>query len=369
MTFAGQFRTMLGIAAVLVGMLVFGHNAGMAEQASTQPAPAGQVVPASSDIVAKVGDEVITLAEFDKTAAFLARQNAPEQQGNAAQPRFSEEQRAELLDKMVNMKVFQILVKRTGIQVSDDEAKAALDRWQKQRFPSQESFTEFLKQRGITIEQFAEQLQVREALAAEKFMAEQTKDLTVSDEEVATEYERLKGEGLMKMPESLDVAHILIKVDGADPAVWDAGKTKIDAVRARIIGGEEFGAVAKEVSEDPGSAPQGGVYRNVPKTNSGMVPEFEQAMASTPVGQVSEPFKTRYGWHILTVAAHHDAGVIPLEQASEEIKENLLSSKRRVHIDKLVADARATLDVKMMLPPVGPAPSPAPAAKPLEQSS
>jgi peptidyl-prolyl cis-trans isomerase A (cyclophilin A) len=102
--------------------------------------------------------------------------------------------------------------------------------------------------------------------------------------------------------ETVDVAHILVLASG-DEAAWAKAKEKIDAALARVKAGEDFGKVASEVSEDPGSKQKGGAYPNTP--HGKMVPEFDKVMFATPVGEVSEPFRTSYGWHILKVTGRH----------------------------------------------------------------
>ncbi len=72
---------------------------------------------------------------------------------------------------------------------------------------------------------------------------------------------------------------------------------ELEAIRQRILDGEDFGAVALAVSEDPGSGSEGG---DLGWTEPGtFVPEFEKEIQSLRVGQISEPFKTRFGWHIV----------------------------------------------------------------------
>ncbi len=75
---------------------------------------------------------------------------------------------------------------------------------------------------------------------------------------------------------------------------------KIEDIRKRIVDdGEDFEAVAKEVSEDPGSAPQGGDLGCFGKGQ--MVPEFEEAAFALEPGQISEPIKTDFGYHLIQV--------------------------------------------------------------------
>ena len=74
-------------------------------------------------------------------------------------------------------------------------------------------------------------------------------------------------------------------------------ETELMAVRQRILDGEDFGAVALAVSEDPGSGSEGG---DLGWTEPGtFVPEFDAVVKDLQIGEISEPFKTRFGWHIV----------------------------------------------------------------------
>lgn len=79
----------------------------------------------------------------------------------------------------------------------------------------------------------------------------------------------------------------------------DTVRQKLLAIRARILGGEDFSAVAKVVSEDPQSAIEGGDLGWAGPGN--FVPQFEKVMSALQIGEISEPFQTQFGWHILQV--------------------------------------------------------------------
>jgi peptidyl-prolyl cis-trans isomerase SurA len=91
--------------------------------------------------------------------------------------------------------------------------------------------------------------------------------------------------------------HILIKpseILGDDEAQALAAELK-----TRVLAGEDFGELAREYSEDIGSATEGG---DLGWTNPGqMVPEFENTMASTATGEISDPVRSEFGWHIIEV--------------------------------------------------------------------
>ena len=94
-----------------------------------------------------------------------------------------------------------------------------------------------------------------------------------------------------------EARHILIKP--SEIMTDEQARELVVELRARAESGEDFGELAREYSEDIGSAAEGG---ELGWTSPGqMVPEFDKAMAATEVGQISEPVKTQFGWHIIQV--------------------------------------------------------------------
>lgn len=86
--------------------------------------------------------------------------------------------------------------------------------------------------------------------------------------------------------------HILIKPG-------PGAEKKLEKIRQRIIKGEDFGALARKYSEDPGSGTKGGELGWA--SASTYVPAFAEAIQKTPKGKITQPFKSRFGWHILQV--------------------------------------------------------------------
>ena len=95
--------------------------------------------------------------------------------------------------------------------------------------------------------------------------------------------------------DQINVRHILIKTN----EILDdsAAEEKLKTIRTQIIDEGDFGAVASAVSEDPGSAQDGGDMGWAPR--GFFVPEFEEIAYSLEINQISAPFKSRYGWHII----------------------------------------------------------------------
>jgi len=109
--------------------------------------------------------------------------------------------------------------------------------------------------------------------------------------------EKRGGQGQAQMRDEVHVRHILIKPS----EIRSEAETErlAQKIYDRISNGEDFGELAKSFSEDPGSALNGGDLNWVDPNS--LVPEFRQVMADSPVGKLSKPFKTQYGWHVLEV--------------------------------------------------------------------
>jgi peptidyl-prolyl cis-trans isomerase SurA len=113
--------------------------------------------------------------------------------------------------------------------------------------------------------------------------------------------------------------HILIKVDELTTA--DDAWVKLEQLRIRIEGGDDFAKLAKSNSDDKLSAAQGG---DLGWSSPGrLVPQFEKVMDELEIGQISQPFETQFGWHILQVLERRefdDTENARREKASETIR-------------------------------------------------
>ena len=127
------------------------------------------------------------------------------------------------------------------------------------------------------------------------------------------------------------LSHILVKT-----------KAEADAALARIKGGEDFAAVAKAVSIDTGSGAKGGDLGCNPR--GAFVPEFDKVAETQPVGQVSDPVQTQYGFHIILVRERKAASY---DDAKEQAKAAVNAESQGAFRDFLgaaVSAARVTVD-------------------------
>ncbi|WP_419811636.1 peptidylprolyl isomerase [Bacterioplanoides sp.] len=128
--------------------------------------------------------------------------------------------------------------------------------------------------------------------------------------------------GTTQMITQTKVRHILVQPN----ELRSAAKTKalIERIYKRLQNGEDFETLAREFSDDPGSGASGG---DLGWVNPGdMVPAFDKTMAATQPGELSEPFESRFGWHVLQVEGRKETD-IGAEKQRDQVRQ-LLYSRR-----------------------------------------
>ena len=118
------------------------------------------------------------------------------------------------------------------------------------------------------------------------------------------------------------VRHILVKP--SEIMTDGQAKALVTSLKARAEDGEDFADLAREYSEDIGSAQEGG---DLGWTDPGqMVPEFEQTMQITAVGEISDPVKSQFGWHVLEVLDRRDEDMT--DTANKNMAMNYLHNRK-----------------------------------------
>ncbi|RAI42560.1 peptidylprolyl isomerase [Rhodoplanes roseus] len=175
-------------------------------------------------------------------------------------------------------------------------------------------------------------------------------------------------EAVKQMGEEQEVhaRHILFRVaDAGDAKAAAAAEAKAKDTLAKIKKGEDFSKLAKDLTEDPPGKADGGDLGWFTKDQ--MVPEFSEAAFKLDKGQVSDPVKTSFGWHLIKVEDKRKREPPPFEQVKDQI-ETFVTRKAQIELlNKLRADAKIErLDKPEATPaPAGAAaPAPAPNATP-----
>jgi len=147
----------------------------------------------------------------------------------------------------------------------------------------------------------------------------------VEDDEVKTYYEENQAE--FYSPETVEARHILIKLDkDADEKAVEAARMRTAEIHARALKGEDFAELAKQLSEGP-SKEQGGYLGTFGRGR--MVKPFEDKAFSLQAGEISEPTRTDFGWHIIKVEKHNAAETLTLEASQSKIRGQLSDKKAR----------------------------------------
>lgn len=150
--------------------------------------------------------------------------------------------------------------------------------------------------------------------------------------------------------------HILIKT--TPQLADDEARQRLERARQRLQEGGDFAALARELSDDKGSAVRGGDLGWVP--SSVMVPEFAREMDALQPNQISAPFKTRFGWHIVQVLERRQGQASPATDRARA-REALLRRRSDEEWDLFLRRLRSEAYVEVRLPSVGAAPAQAPA--------
>jgi peptidyl-prolyl cis-trans isomerase SurA len=155
--------------------------------------------------------------------------------------------------------------------------------------------------------------------------------------------ERRSGEAQVIINQ-IHVRHILMKTNELDDD--ETVRQKLTKLRERIMKGEDFAGLASTNSADPGSAPDGGdLGWSGPGT---FVPEFDKAIADLKADEISEPFKSRYGWHIvqmLGTRTYDSTDDVRRQRAFAAIRESKADEETELWLRRLRDEA--FVEVKM----------------------
>lgn len=162
-----------------------------------------------------------------------------------------------------------------------------------------------------------------------------------TEEQITSAYEDILP-SLPEREEQVRASHILVRVfPDDDKAAKKEKRKKIDAARKRILGGEDFGTVAKDVSDDAYSAPKGGDLMYFPKGQ--WHGNFDKVAFNTKVGSISKVFETPHGFHIVKVTDQREPGSMTLAELRPKLVQylrELETAKRKMEfIDTLIDGA------------------------------
>jgi peptidyl-prolyl cis-trans isomerase C len=320
MPFWTRFIALLAALALAVAAAGCGGDDG-GDDASDIDVPA--------DAIAVVGDKEISKAEYDRLLASAEKTyEAREQEFPAAgTPEFAQLRNA-IVRSLVEKAQFEIAAEELNVTVSDEDVDKRLTELKEQFFEGDEQkYKDELEAQGLTEEQVRTDLRTR--ILSEKVFEKVTNQVEATDDDVQAYYE--ENQGQFETPASRDVRHILVK-----------SKAKADQLHAQLEDGADFAKLARQFSTDPASKKDGGEFT---AQQGATVAPFDKVAFDLETGELSEPVKTQFGWHIIeAVADVEEASTQELTAVEEQIRETLAEEKKNTRINEWIAELRARFE-------------------------
>lgn len=243
-----------------------------------------------------VNDVTHALEEFESSAQY----EQLVQQGDAAALRRTYEQN--FLAQEIRRRVLGPEAEERGIEVTEPDIEERIEQI-KADFPSESAFEEALAQQGYDMETLRDL--VRDSIVEEQLRAAVVEGLGPSDADVRRRYE--------EEPERFTeyrVSHILVT---SNTRAVDIAEQLDDAAPGEV--GKLFATLAERFSKDPGSAANGGDLGWSPP--DAYVEPFARAIAELAPGEISEPVRTEFGFHVIFLRGER---LLPFEQVSEQLR-------------------------------------------------
>jgi len=294
-------------------------------------------------VAAVVNRDIITLSEVEKRAApELARIN-----GGARDSQQRSEERARVmkqaLDTLIGEKLMEEQIQELGLSVTDSELEAAVSDVKRQNNITDDSqFDRLLSGEGFTVAAYKDFL--RKQMSRMKLVQlKVSPKVKVSEEDLKaayTQYNKMESGDA-----EVHARHILVQVDTkATPAQVEAARQKALALAEEARKpGVDFAKLAQDKSEGPSAADGGdlGFFRR-----GVMVPAFERVAFALKDGEVSEPVRTQFGWHVLKVEERRSVDVAPFDTVKTELESRLKLQKTEKYVEQYVQELRQKASVE-----------------------
>ena len=287
------------------------------------------------DVIAVVGEDIILQSEVEtKFIELTYSQEVTDE----------EQARCDLLDQMILNKVLKTHAIRDSLIVGPDQIEYQLNARLEQIISQVPSVQDFEDYYGRTVNQIKEQLRplVIDYLLAEEKKKEITADVRVTPAEVKRLYYRVPEEQLPYYNAEVELAQIVMYPEANEEEEQETME-QMRELKERVLNGADFAELAKEYSEDKGTAEKGGDLGFFRKGQ--MVEEFEDVAFKLAPGELSRVVKSDFGFHLIQVLERRDESVHarhilikpkPSEETKLETKEEIDSIYHQIKTDSLL---------------------------------
>ena len=238
-------------------------------------------------VVAVVGGDVILKSEVDEQYDMIRRQNFGEDINECA-----------VFEELLFQRLLIHHAKIDSVTVGEEEVEANMDRRIQQliaQMGDKKKLEEFYEKSVIEIKEDMRTL-VRDQLTAQRMQMSIVEGIEVTPSEVQEFYENIPTDSIPLISEEVELSHIVKYAEVSKEAETEVIE-KLKSLKERIENGSSFSSMAILYSEDPGSNKKGGEYKAIQR--GVFVKEFEAVAFNLKKGEISDPFKTEFGYHIV----------------------------------------------------------------------
>jgi peptidyl-prolyl cis-trans isomerase C len=305
---------------------------------TTPPATPPKAVPAQlPEVVARVNGEAIGKAEFES-----AVRNLEGRAGGQVPADQRDRVYRGVLDQLIAYRLLIQETKARKMAIFDADVDARVAEIKKQ-FPSEEAFKQTLAQQKMT------EAQLREDAKADMLvtkMLEFEVKVSVPPQEVTAFYQQNPEK--FQQGERARASHILIRLpEKADEKVKQEARAKAADVMKQVTSGQDFAALAKQHSQDPGSATNGGDLGYFQQGQ--MVGAFERAAFALKPGEVSDIVETPFGFHIIKLVDKQPARTVPIDEVRPQIEQFLQNQQRQTKTQSFVESLKTKGKVEILI--------------------
>lgn len=286
--------------------------------------------PASAEIIeeiaARVNDSIIVRSEVQKRRGALARQISEQVPPEERDEILAQAQEGVLFDMIIEELLLQQARLNFDMEKYFDNLRK--DFMRKNEITTSAELDILLRNEELTTGEFR-RLLLRSNVPQDVLQFEVARQLTVTPEEIQAYY--AENPDRFRQPGEVLLREIVIL---AEPQGTEAAAAQAQDALARVAAGEPFEQVARELSAAPSRENGGSVG---PFKTGDLAAVLEEEAFSLPVGGVSEPMETSYGFHIITVVARTEPAVAPLAEVEEQVERTLRQQKYTADLDRFLS--------------------------------
>jgi peptidyl-prolyl cis-trans isomerase SurA len=293
-------------------------------------------------VICVVNSDAVTLYELQDAEAYVVYETKQRPSTDEERTALREKTLANIIEKRLQLQQAE----REKIMVDDAEMKEQLDEIKKRLGANNDvEFDQMVQAQGLTLDGVKKRL--REQLLVERIKRRKVNlRISVTEEDI-DQYLNANREKL-ETGLSFEARHILfVPAAGTGEDGWQAARRRGEDVYTRVMGGEEFGELAREFSDDTATAKNGGRLGVLKRGE--LAPDIEKALLRLSPGEHSQPFRSEVGYHLFELESKETLAGEQLTQARNQIRDILYKQKYDLRLNEWLVEIRGKAIIEMRL--------------------